>query len=144
VEALTVAAGPENTPAITPGSPVRDLWPPDRGGYAGRMGTVAMACLRRARVGTVGELTGKTAQDIDDIRQAGPAVVGEIRRVLAVHGLDLKAGGGLAPAVAAARARVLMRAGLKLGPARRFARESWPSGQIAPGVTLTVAEADRG
>ena len=125
---------------ITPGSPVSDLWPPDRCGYAGRMGTVAMGCLRRARVGTVGELTGKTAQDITEIRQAGPAVVGEIRRVLKPHGLDLKGGGGLPAGEEAARVRVLARAGMRKPQALRFARDSWPSGEIAPGVTLTIGE----
>jgi hypothetical protein len=133
---------PDGLPVITPGSPVRDLWPPERGGYAGRMGTIAQGCLQRARVGTVGELTAMSALDITEIRQAGAAVVGEIRRVLRPHGLDLKDGEGVAPAEAAARARILARAGLRRPHALRFARDLWPSGEIAPGVVLTVTEAN--
>jgi hypothetical protein len=127
----------ELTP-VTPGSPVRDLWPPDRGGYAGRMGTIAMTCLRRDRITTVGELTAKTALDIGGIRYAGAAVVGEIRRVLAGQCLALKDDDGTTPAQERARTQVLMRAGLRRAAALRFAREHWPCGEIAPGVTLTV------
>jgi hypothetical protein len=102
------------------------------------MGTIAITCLRRGGIATVGELTGKTPQDIADLKRAGTAVVGEVRRVLAVHGLSLKEDDTSARTEVLARARVLTRAGLARSPALRFARESWPSGEIAPGVVLTV------
>jgi hypothetical protein len=112
---------PDGLPVITPGSPVRDLWAPRRPGIPGRIGAKAMTGLRRARVGTVAELTGMTALEVDDIPGIGAAGVTEVRRVL-----------------------VLTRAGVRRPVALRFARESWPSGEIAPGVTLTVAGDGRG
>ena len=128
-------------PAISPGSPVSDLWSPGR---RGRMGTVAMGCLRRAKIGTVGELTAMSALDITEIRQAGAAVVGEIRRVLKPHGLALKGDDGAGDGEVLARVRVLAKAGMRRPQALRFARGSWPSGEIAPGVVLTVTEANHG
>jgi hypothetical protein len=69
-------------------------------------------------------------------------VVGEIRRVLAGQGLALKDDDGTTPAQERARMQVLMRAGLRRAAALRFARESWPAGEIAPGVVLTVTGGD--
>ena len=123
--------------AVTPASSVLCLWPPHRRAEAGRIATMAIVCLHRGRIATVGELTSQTAQDITDIANAGGAVVGEIRRVLAACGLSLK---GDAEAVETqARVLVLTRAGVRKPEAFRFARQSWPTGEIAPGVTLTVA-----
>ncbi|HMH90016.1 MAG TPA: DNA-directed RNA polymerase subunit alpha C-terminal domain-containing protein [Streptosporangiaceae bacterium] len=135
---------PEQTGPITPASPVRLLWPPGRHGYAGRMGTIAMNCLRRSGIGTVGELTAMTPLDIADLNRAGTAVVGEVRRALDANGLSLKDDDAPARAEVQARARVLTRAGLARSPALRFARECWPSGEIAPGVVLTVTGEGRG
>lgn len=136
---------PDELPAITAGSPVRHLWPPDRRGAAARTGTMAITCLRRGGIGTVGELTARTALDIADIRGMGAATVAEVRWVLARQGLSLKGDDGITAAEEQARVRVLMRAGLRRSPALRFARESWPYGEIAPGVVLAVAgEAGRG
>jgi hypothetical protein len=134
----------DETEPVTPGSPVRALWPAVRGGQGARIGTKAMTCLRRYRVATVGELTAMTALDVDDIAGIGAAGVTEVRRVLRLHGLSLKDDDGTTAAQEQARVRVLTRAGLRRPLALRFARQSWPAGEIAPGVTLTVAEADRG
>jgi hypothetical protein len=122
---------------VTPGSPVRDLWPPER--ERGRMGTMAVTCLRRARIGTVGELTAITALEVADIRGSGAATVAEVRRALARRGLSLRDDDGTTGAEVDARVGVLVRAGLRRGVALRFARESWPAGEIAPGLVLTVA-----
>ncbi len=51
---------------------------------------------------------------------------------------------GTEAAAIPARARLLGHAGLRRSAALRFARQSWPSGEIAPGVTLTVTEAGNG
>jgi hypothetical protein len=99
---------------------------------------MAITSLRRGRIATVGDLTSLTAQDITDIRHAGAAVAEEIRQVLAIHGLALKDDDGITAGDLQARMRVLAGAGLRRAPALRFARRSWPSGEIAPGVVLTV------
>ena len=44
----------------------------------------------------------------------------------------------------ARRMGVLTRAGVTVALAAAFARESWPSGEIAPGITLTVQEVPGG
>ncbi len=134
----------EELPPITLDSPVHHLWPPDRRASAGRIGTMAVTSLRRGRIVTVGDLTRQTEQDITDIRLAGAAVAEEIRQVLAIHGLHLKGDDGITAAVLHARMRVLAVAGLRRSAALRFARRSWPSGEIAPGVVLTVTGEGRG
>lgn len=135
---------PDHPETITPGTPVRYLWPLVHRGDSGNIGTRAMTCLRRGQIGTVGELTAMTAEDIDDIRLAGPAVVEEIRRVLAAHGRSLKGDNWVSPADLQARMRVLAKTGLRRPAAMRFARRFWPSGEIAPGVVLTVTGDGRG
>jgi Bacterial RNA polymerase, alpha chain C terminal domain len=120
---------------IGPSAPVCALWPEGREAMAVR----ALTCLRRGRVDTVGNLTAVTARDVLDLRNAGPGILAEIRAALAEHGLSLR-DDEVAPAEFEARVRRLMRAGMKRGPALRFAREDWPKGEIAPGVTLEVAE----
>ena len=79
-------------PDITPGSPACRLWPAGRA-ERGRAAARALSCLRRGRIGTVGELTARTALDVLDIPGAGAATVAEVRRALAVHGLALKEDG---------------------------------------------------
>lgn len=130
--------------AITAASPVRDLRPPLAGGEteslaASRLRKRAWRTLWRAAIVTVGELTAISAQDITDVRGAGTGTAGEIRRVLAAHGLTLKDDEDAVRTEAAVSA--LVRAGLRRSVAARFARESWPSGEIAPGIRIEV---DRG
>jgi hypothetical protein len=132
----------DETAMIGPSAPARHLWPADRTAR-GRAGTRAISCLRHGGIATVGELAAATARDIGDIPGAGAATVAEVRRVLARHGLALKDDGTEAAEIPA-RARVLAHAGLRRSAALRFARESWPSGEIAPGVVLTVAGESRG
>jgi len=124
------------TLTIGPAAPVCFLWPAERETTAVK----ALTCLRRAGIGTVGDLTAVTATDITDMRNAGPAVLAEIRAALAEHGLSLRDDDGLTPAETEARVRRLMRAGMRRSAATRFAREVWPKGEIAPGVMLEVAE----
>lgn len=129
---------PDITPpeTVTPGSPVRDLWPSCLPGQDGRIAAKARTCLWRARVATVGELTAMTEKDLADIPLVGPQAIGEVVRVLALHGLALADDGGFAETQA--RVRVLMVAGVRRPQAQRFARESWPAGEIAPGVRIEV------
>ena len=127
---------PDEPETIALDSPVRDLWPSCLSGQAGRIAAKARTCLWRARVATVGELTKMTEKDLADIPLVGPQVTGEVRRVLALHGLALADDGGFAETQA--RVRVLMRAGVRRPQALRFARESWPAGEIAPGVRIEV------
>jgi hypothetical protein len=127
---------PDNTLTIGPSAPVCFLWPADRETTAVR----ALTCLRRGRIDTVADLTASTAQDILDLRNAGPAVLAEIRGALAEYGLSLREDDGLTPAEAEARVRRLMRAGMRRSAATRFARESWPKGEIAPGIQIEVME----
>lgn len=139
---------PDGLETITPATPVRYLWPADRG-ERGRVAARAISCLRRAevttagKIATVGDLTARTARDIGEIPGAGAATVAEVRRVLAARGLSLKDDGTEAVMIPA-RARFLAHAGMRRSAALRFARESWPSGEIAPGVLLTVTGDGRG
>lgn len=129
---------PDELTTICPGTPVRHLWPADRR-ERGKEGTRTISCLTRSGVWTVGELTDKSAQDIGDMRRAGPATVDEVRRILAVHGLRLKDDDDKnAAAREFDRIRLLRGAGIGPVAARRFARECWPAGEIAPGVTVSV------
>lgn len=123
---------------ITADSPVRDLWADAGRGGAVQIASRAMTCLRRDGIRTVGDLTALAPLDITDIEGAGAAVLEEVRRVLRLAGLSLKDDDGAAPCDVEARARALMRAGLWKPVALRFARESWPKGEIAPGITLEV------
>lgn len=126
----------EATLTIGPLAPVRALWPAEREAT----GTRAITCLRRGGISAVAELTASTAQDITDIPRAGAIVLAEVRAVLAEHGLSLRDDDGVTPAELEARVRRLMRAGLKRAVALRFARDCWPKGEVAPGITLEVAE----
>lgn len=131
---------PDAAPEITPESPVPDLWAGAGPGSTTQIASRARTCLRRDGIATVGGLTGSTPLDITDIELAGPDVLEEVRRVLAFHGLSLRDDDGATPGDIAARTRKLMRAGLWKPVALRFARESWPKGEIAPGIMLEVAE----
>lgn len=124
---------------IGPDTPVRYLWPMVRK-ERGNAGTRAVNCLRRGRVHTVGELTGKTPLEVADIGQVGPLVLDEIRRALAVHGLSLRDDDGASLSDVAGRVHRLTAAGLSRPAALRFARGCWPKGEIAPGITLEVAD----
>lgn len=125
---------------VNMGAPVRDLWPAGHRGPGSEIGTRAMVCLRRGRVPTVGDLTGMAPLDIMDIPLAGPAVLEEVRRVLRLAGLSLKGDNGLTEAEVRARAARLTRGGMRRLQAMKLVRESWPKGEIAPGVTLEVSE----
>lgn len=127
----------EDVITIGPATPTRHLWPLDRA-KRGNAGTRAVNCLVRGKVWTVGELCAKTPLDVLDIPQAGPKVLEEVRRALAARGLSLKDDDGLTASAVEALVRRLTVAGLTRPSALRFARESWPSGEIAPGITLTV------
>jgi hypothetical protein len=129
---------PDEPETIASDAPVRELWPSSLPGQEGRTAARARTCLWRARIGTVGELAAMSALDVADLPLAGPAVVGDIRRALAQHGLSLKDDDGITAAETEARVRVLMRAGVHRAQALRFARESWPAGEIAPGVRVEV------
>lgn len=126
----------DQTLTISPAAPVRCLWPAERETLATR----TIACLRRGGIETVAHLTASTARDILDIRNAGPAILAEVRAALAEHGLSLRDDNEVSAAQLEARARRLMRAGLRRSRALEFAREYWPKGEIAPGVMLEVAE----
>ena len=134
---------PDTTPAETPitvnlAAPVRELWPADRR-ERGKTGTRTITILRHEGVRTVGELTARSARDIGDMHRAGSATVDEVRRVLAACGLRLKDDDDESAAAREfERVRLLRGAGLGPVAARRFARECWPSGELAPGVTVTV------
>ena len=129
---------------ISDSTPVRYLWPTDRE-ERGPLASRAISCLQRGGITTAGELVAMSAKDVRDLRNAGPAVTEEVHRALAVHGLCLK---GDEPGEAAeeeTRVRVLRAAGLGPAAARRFARETWPCGELGPGIVLTVTgEAGRG
>jgi hypothetical protein len=129
---------PDDLTTICPGTPVRHLWPANRQ-ERGKTGTRTITILRHEGVGTVGELTDKSAQDIGDMRRSGPVTVDEVRRVLAVHNLRLRDDDDKnAAAREFDRIRLLRGAGIGPVAARRFARECWPAGEIAPGVTISV------
>lgn len=130
----------EATLAVDLSAPVRCLWPAEREATA----TKAITCLRRHGIATVGDLTASSVPDITDMRNAGPAVLAEVRATLAEHGLSLRGDNGVTQEEIEARARRLMRGGMRRAPALRFARQAWPEGEIAPGVRLTVTEAGHG
>jgi hypothetical protein len=129
----------EGAITIGPSAPVRHLWPLDRH-ERGNSGTRAVNALRRGQVATVGELCGKTPLDIADIPQAGASVLAEVRAALAARGLSLKDDDGASLAEVSDRVRRLTRAGVARPVALRFARQSWPEGEIAPGIRIEVAE----
>lgn len=130
---------PDDLITVNQAASARELWPEnplDRTPAANR----AISRLWLAGIVTVGQLTGKTAADIGDIRGAGDATVDEVRRVLAACGLRLKDDDENAAAREFARIRLLRGAGLGPVAARRFARQCWPEGELAPGVTVSVRE----
>lgn len=120
-------------------APVRCLWPEDRREH-GKAAARAISRLFRAGVETIGDLAVMTPRDVADIRGAGGGTVAEVRRALAACGLSLKDDDPNAAAREYARVRALRSAGIGPVAAQRFARESWPKGEIAPGITLEVAE----
>lgn len=124
---------------VNMGASVRCLWPGSRADR-GPGGTRAMNRLREAGIWTVADLTARSAQDIMDLRRSGLATVDEVRRALSACGLSLKGDDENAAACLHERFRFLRGAGLGPVAARRFARDLWPSGEISPGVTVTVAE----
>jgi hypothetical protein len=131
---------PDDPITVNLAAPVRELWPADKR-ERGKVASQAITCLFRARVATVGALTGMSVEEVSDIRHAGAAVVDEIRRALAACGLSLRDDDGNGAGREFARIRLLRGAGLGPVAARRFARECWPEGEIAPGVTVSVGSA---
>jgi hypothetical protein len=132
---------PDDPITVNLAAPVRELWPADLH-ERGKTGSRTITCLTRAGIWTVGELTARSARDVEDLRGAGAATVDEVRRVLAACGLRLKDDDDEnAAAREFERIRLLRGAGLGPVAARRFARECWPEGEIAPGVTVSVGSA---
>jgi hypothetical protein len=69
--------------------PLRDLW---AGELPSALATAAANALFRAEIYTVRELLTWSAEDLlrpGNVRQFGPGLLAEVRRVLAVHGLAL-------------------------------------------------------
>ena len=124
------------SPSIDLGAPFWRLWPDRKQRH---LATLTVNLLDRAGVRSVGELRDMTPSAIAGMHGAGAGVVGEVRRVLAAHGLSLRED-DISAAEIDARARLLMRSGMRLTAALRFARQSWPKGEIAPGVMLEVSE----
>ena len=125
--------------AITPESPVRDLWPADPA-ECGNAGTRAINRLKREGIATAGELAARTPAEVTAIRGAGEKVLAEVRRALAAAGMSLKDDDGATSAEVYLRVRRLTDAGLARPAAVRFARQSWPKGNIGPGITVEVSE----
>lgn len=123
---------------VTPDSPATCLWPEEK--YPrGSVESQALAWARRNDL-TVAGLCAMTEWEVLDLRGAGPATARELRRVLAGAGLALSDGSGPSPAEARRRAGLLAAAGIRPSAALRFARQSWPEGEIAPGIRIEVAE----
>ena len=124
--------------AIDLGAPFQQLWPADRR-QRGRLATLTLNRLGQNGVRSVADLADKTPSAIADMPGAGEGAVREVRRVLAAHGLSLRED-DIGTAELKERTRRLVRAGMRAGAAIRFARQAWPKGEIAPGVTLEVSE----
>jgi hypothetical protein len=70
--------------------PVRGLW---AGELPSALATAAANALFRAGIHTVRELLGWSAEDLlrpGSVRQFGPGMLAEVRRILKVHGLRLR------------------------------------------------------
>jgi DNA-directed RNA polymerase subunit alpha len=82
---------------VTPADQVLHLW-----GLRGdtTISVRAQNCLLRAGVQTVASLLELSAEELRDIRNFGEGCLGEVRRVLAQHGLALRDEEGGGPHVA--------------------------------------------